>query len=99
MDNTTTYLQLIEHKRPTQVRLRLRIPKKYHQDPILSQLASRHNLDINFHAAVLGANANGDGWFDVSLRGTSEQIVNGFLYLNELDVEVLHRSLDEVDGW
>ncbi|MBD2733329.1 NIL domain-containing protein [Nostoc paludosum FACHB-159] len=58
---------------PTNKRIRLRIPKDYHQEPVISRLVSDYNLTVNITAAILGANAVGDGWFDLELKGTEAQ--------------------------
>jgi ABC-type methionine transport system ATPase subunit len=69
-------------------RIRLRIPKDYHQEPVISQLVSDYGLTINITAAILGANAVGDGWFDLDLKGTDTQIQDGLNYLQDLKLEV-----------
>ncbi|MEH2196731.1 NIL domain-containing protein [Nostoc sp.] len=59
-------------------RIRLRIPKDYHQEPVISRLVSNYGLTVNITAAILGANAIGDSWFDLKLQGkfiASEGIV------------------------
>jgi hypothetical protein len=56
-------------------------------------------LEVNFLGALLGANGQNDGWFDLVLKGHSEQINNALLELAELDVEVWHISGQETDGW
>lgn len=83
--------------RLTHQRLRVRIPKQYHQEPILSHLVSRFQVTVNITAAILGANANGDGWFDLELRGTETQIQDATNYLNELGLELWKDS--DRDGW
>ncbi len=85
--------------RLSQRRIRLRIPNNYHQDPVISHLVSRHGLTVNISAALLGANAQDDGWFDLDLRGTPEQLRSGLTYLSDLDVEVWHTATAEEDGW
>ncbi|MCC3469229.1 MAG: NIL domain-containing protein [Microcoleus sp. PH2017_06_SFM_O_A] len=40
--------------RLTQTRIRIRIPKQYHQEPVISNLISEHGLKVNFNAALLG---------------------------------------------
>ncbi|MBD2448832.1 NIL domain-containing protein [Nostoc sp. FACHB-152] len=69
-------------------RIRLRIPKDYHQEPVISQLVSDYGLTVNITAAILGANAVGDGWFDLDLKGTDTQIQNALNYLQHLELEV-----------
>lgn len=72
----------------TNKRIRLRIPKDYHQEPVISRLVSEYGLTVNIAAAILGANAVGDGWFDLDLQGTDAQIKSGLNYLQELELEV-----------
>lgn len=71
-----------------QKRIRIRIPKHYHQEPVISRLVSHYNLTVNITAAVLGANANGDGWFDLDVKGTNAEIESAMTYLSELDLEI-----------
>ncbi len=87
----------IPSDRITEQRIRIRIPKHYHQEPVISQLVSQYHLTVNIIAAILGANANGDGWFDLELRGSYEQIQAALTYLDELDLEVWQG--EESDGW
>jgi ABC-type methionine transport system ATPase subunit len=70
-----------------QKRIRLRIPQQLHQEPVISQLVSKHELTVNITAAILGVNGVGDGWFDLDLQGTSAQIDSALIYLNDLDLE------------
>ncbi|MDF5710316.1 MAG: NIL domain-containing protein [Nostoc sp. S4] len=69
-------------------RIRVRIPKNYHQEPVISRLISDYGLIVNITAAILGANAIGDGWFDLELKGTQAQIHSGLTYLHDLELEV-----------
>ena len=86
--------------RPTHTRIRIRIPKNYHDEPVISRLTSHYGLTVNITAALLGANARDDGWFDLELRGTSEQIRSALLYFNELDLETWSEADgDQHDGW
>ncbi len=86
-------------QRPTQTRIRLRIPKSYHQEPVISRLVSHYGLTVNITAAILGANARDDGWFDLELRGRVQQIDSALTYLNELDLEVWNSADNDDDGW
>jgi hypothetical protein len=72
----------------TNKRIRVRIPKDYRQEPVISRLVSDYGLTVNISAAILGANAIGDGWFDLDLQGTPEQIDSGLNYLKELKLEI-----------
>jgi ABC-type methionine transport system ATPase subunit len=90
-------IAMTEHSRLTQRRVRLRIPKQFHQEPVISQLVSNFQVTVNIMAAVLGANANGDGWFDLELRGTHEHVDQAFSYINDLGLETWQET--EQDGW
>lgn len=85
--------------RPTQTRIRVRIPKEYNDEPIISRLISHYGVTVNIAAALLGANARDDGWFDLELRGTTPQIQSALTYLNEMDLEIWSESNTEEDGW
>ncbi|MEG5039664.1 MULTISPECIES: NIL domain-containing protein [unclassified Microcoleus] len=78
--------------RPTQTRIRIRVPKEYHQEPVISNLISEYGLTVNFNAALLGVKTLDDGWFDLELNGTSKQIETALIYLNDLDVEIWSNS-------
>ncbi|WP_013320709.1 NIL domain-containing protein [Gloeothece verrucosa] len=93
------HLDQSEFDRPTETRLKIKIPQKYQQQPIISRLTSHHGLEVNIVAALLGANSQNDGWFDLEIRGSSQQIDNALLDLAELDVEVWYQSGQEIDGW
>ncbi|MGM3304831.1 NIL domain-containing protein [Anabaena sp. WFMT] len=69
-------------------RIRVKITKYYHQEPVISRLVSDYSLTVNIKAAFLGKNAIGDGWFDLDLQGTEAQIQNGLAYLQELELEI-----------
>lgn len=85
--------------RPTQTRIRIRIPKDLHEQPVISRLVSHHGVTVNITAALLSANARDDGWFDLELQGTRQQIQSALTYLNELDLEIWGESTSEEDGW
>lgn len=85
--------------RHTQTRIRIRIPKQYHQEPILSDLIAQYKLTINIQAALLTPNAKEDGWFDLELRGTVEQVQNALVYLNDLSLEIWHDSDAHQETW
>jgi ABC-type methionine transport system ATPase subunit len=76
----------------TNKRIRIRIPKDYHQEPVISRLVSEYGLTVNITAAILGANAVGDGWFDLELQGTDAQIQSALTYLRDLDLQVWDES-------
>lgn len=95
----TSDTEVLGADRPTQSRIRVRIPKELNNEPIISRLVSHHGLTVNITAALLGANAREDGWFDLELRGTSRQIQSALTYLNEMDLEMWGESNQEEDGW
>jgi ABC-type methionine transport system ATPase subunit len=88
---------MTQDQRQTQRRVRIRIPKQYHQDPVISHLVSQYQVTVNITAAILGANANGDGWFDLELRGLSSNIEEALTYLDQLDLEIWKET--DTDGW
>lgn len=85
--------------RPTQTRITIRIPKDLCEEPVISRLVSRHGVTVNITAALLSANARDDGWFELELRATSQQLQSALNYLNELDLEIWNQSTTEEDGW
>jgi ABC-type methionine transport system ATPase subunit len=85
--------------RPTHKRIRVRIPKEYNNEPIISRLVSHYGVTVNIAAALLGSNARDDGWFDLELRGTNPQIQSALTYLDEMDLEMWTESNPEADGW
>lgn len=89
----------LPNHRTNQTRVRVRIPKKYHQEPVLSNLISQQGLKVNIIAALLAVNAKEDGWFDLQLEGSAEQIDSALIYLSDLDVEIWQESSAGQDGW
>ena len=77
--------------------IRLRIPRNFHQEPVISRLVSDYGLTINITAAILGANAVGDGWFDLDLQGTTSQIDNAINHLQEIELEIWDEN--SVSSW
>jgi hypothetical protein len=69
-------------------KIRLRIQRNFHQEPIISRLVSDYGLTINITAAILGANAVGDGWFEIDLQGLPRQIDDAMNYLQQLKLEI-----------
>jgi ABC-type methionine transport system ATPase subunit len=88
---------MVSETQLTNKRIRLRIPKDYHQEPVISRLVSNYGLTVNIAAAILGANAVGDGWFDLDLQGTTAQIDSAITYLNELHLEIWDDS--QTSSW
>jgi ABC-type methionine transport system ATPase subunit len=69
-------------------RIRIRIPEKHHQEPVISKLVSDYHLTVNIKAAMLGSNGKGDGWFDLDLQGNSQDLELALNYLKHLDLEL-----------
>lgn len=85
--------------RPVQTRVRVRIPKQYQQEPVISDLISRYGITVNITAALLSANAREDGWFDLELRGRASSVQTALDYLNDLNMEIWLDSSDPTEGW
>lgn len=96
---TKLSLDQSNHNRPTEIRLKIRVPKKYQQEPIISELGTKHNLKVNILAAILGANGEGDGWFDLNLSGRAEELDDALIYLSDLDVEIWETLDINRSGW
>lgn len=101
LSSQTPSLDLLsDDSRPTQLRIRIRIPKEYQEEPISSRLISEYKLTVNVNAALLSANIKNDGWFDLDLRGNQRQIDSAMIYLNDLDVEIWSKSTDpDEENW
>jgi ABC-type methionine transport system ATPase subunit len=87
---------MISEDKLTHKRIRLRISKEYHQEPVISRLVSNYGLTVNISAAILGANGIGDGWFDLDLQGTTAQIDSAIIYLNDLDLQIWDESQNDI---
>lgn len=70
------------------LKISLHIPPKYLQKPIIFDLASNYNLEVNITSALLGEYGDGDGWFNLVLLGKNEHLKEGLNYLKQLDIEV-----------
>ena len=90
MASKVVNLAMVSDDQQNAKRIRLRIPKDYQQEPVISRLVSNYGLTVNITAAILGANGIGDGWFDLDLQGTSAQIESALTYINDLDLEIWH---------
>jgi ABC-type methionine transport system ATPase subunit len=94
---TPDSLSSTDDQRRTRTRIRVKIPKQYHQEPVISTLISQYELTINIKAALLGANPQEDGWFDLDLEGTACQLQNALIYINDLNLEIWRDA--EEDDW
>jgi ABC-type methionine transport system ATPase subunit len=81
-------IDLTSNQSFSEKRIRIRVPKERHQEPIISTMVANYKLVINIAAAVLGANAHGDGWFDLRLKGTAENVQAAMAYLRDLGVDI-----------
>jgi len=81
------------------MRIKIRIPKEFHEEPVISRLISQNGITVNIAAALLSTNARDDGWFDLELRGRASQIQSALTYLDELDLEIWGQSNSEEDDW
>lgn len=89
-----------DNARPTHVNVTVRIDRNYHQEPVISHLISKYGVTVNITAALLGENAQEDGWFNLELQGTNRQIHSALNYLNELDLEFWHKNDSDLqEGW
>ncbi|MEH2170224.1 MAG: NIL domain-containing protein [Nostoc sp.] len=79
--------------------MQVRIPKDLDEKPVISRLASHYGITIIIADAQVSANVPQYSCFDLELRGTVSQIESALTYLDELDLEVLHQSSPEEDGW
>ncbi|MEA5508334.1 NIL domain-containing protein [Crocosphaera sp. UHCC 0190] len=91
--------EIVEQKRQIERRIKIQIPPEYHQDPIISQLATFYHLKISIVGAMLGQDSNGSGWFDLELQGEYQQIENALLSLRENNIIIWDDSNEEYDGW
>ncbi|MFM7470607.1 MAG: NIL domain-containing protein, partial [Nodosilinea sp.] len=71
-----------------QIQVRLRIPKTYHGEPIISNLTSRYGLQVNIVAALLGADGGEDGWFDLVIDGEASLIRQALIDLVQLEADI-----------
>ncbi|MGH8000175.1 MAG: NIL domain-containing protein [Brasilonema sp.] len=85
--------------RRTTTHIRVCIPKELHKQPVISRLISYCGITVNIAAAQLNGYTLQPGKFDLELRGTVFQIASALTYLNELNLEILHRFVLEEDGW
>lgn len=99
IDMEVTVTSSTQGDRHIQTRIRVRIPKQYHQDPIISDLIRQYGVTVNITAALLSVNAKEDGWFDLELRGTVAQVQSALGYLNDLNLEIWRESDEQQSGW
>ena len=82
----------------TQIRIRIYIPQRYQQEPIISRLTSEYGLIVNITEAMLLPD-NAQGKFDLELKGTLSQICSGLTYLEKLQLKILGKPNAYGDSW
>ncbi|AMA08570.1 NIL domain-containing protein [Picosynechococcus sp. PCC 73109] len=85
--------------RHTQVNILVQIPKQYQQDPIITQLAVKYNVQVNILAATLGRDNTVSGWFDLQISGLNQAVKDALFYLEDHNVGVYHKESPKTDGW
>ncbi|BAT54455.1 hypothetical protein NOS3756_34250 [Nostoc sp. NIES-3756] len=76
----------------------IRIPQFYHRQPVISRLISRYGLTVNITAAFLDADTKKDGWFNLEIQGSEEDVKAGIEYLQTLSIEVEKIKLTYIKG-
>ena len=87
------------HESKTQIRIKIQIPRHYSHEPVISHLTAKYGLLVNITGALLGASSQGEGWFDLELRGIPQQIQSALTYLRSLDIKVWGKPNPDGDGW
>ena len=80
-------------------RIQLQIPAQYRQEPIISTLIKRYEVEVNIQSALLASNAQESGWFDLELCGLPARIQQGLDYLAQLQVEIWNGSQNSEQDW
>lgn len=68
--------------------VKIRIPNARHPDPVISNLINRYGLKVNILGALLGANGQEDGWFNLAIEGSAGTIHEALLDLVELEADL-----------
>lgn len=89
--------QELSHPDVQNLRITIKIPRDYQQDPILSELITKYGLKVNIFAAQLAGTGREDGWFDLGLSGHEFQITHALAYLSDQNVEIWNPK-DQKDG-
>lgn len=72
----------------SRVKFQVCIPKNYSSYPVIAGLVSCYGLTVNIIGALLDKETENDGWFDLELWGSRQQIVLGLRYLKELGLQI-----------
>ena len=89
-------MPLSTNANPPPVYIRTRIPKTYRRQPIISRLISSHGVTVNIVAALLGTSYRNDGWCDLELLGSPQQVEASLAYLQELNIDIFQLTLKSV---
>jgi len=82
----------------TKVRIKIKIPQTYQNEPVLSRLTSEHGLIFNITKAILGGKHQ-EYWLDLELIGTPKQIESAIAYLLKLQVKIWGKPNPDGDSW
>ncbi|BAZ17909.1 hypothetical protein NIES4071_97900 [Calothrix sp. NIES-4071] len=77
----------------TPIQTQIRLPGKYHKQPVISRLTSRYGLTVNITAASLMLGASNEGWFNIELSGNPEKLTNSLSYLKILGIDILQLEI------
>lgn len=77
----------------TPIQTQIRLPGKYHKQPVISRLTSRYGLTVNITAASLISGAYSEGWFNIELSGNPEKLTNSLSYLQVLGIDLLQLEI------
>jgi ABC-type methionine transport system ATPase subunit len=96
---TVGSLQAQQETHRMRQRIQLQIPPKYAQEPVISMLISRYEVEVNILSALMATNAQESGWFDLELFATPDRIQQALAYLSDLHVEIWTGSSKKDEGW
>jgi len=99
MQLPTVLFHLQNETQPVTVTIKIEIPQKTHQQPVISELISVYNLKVNIIAALLCRDGVGGGWFDLELEGTPEQIKQGIVFLMDNGTVVWKTLIGKQRQW
>ncbi len=71
----------ISNNQTNRLRLQLCISKNHYYKPVISELVSRYGVTVNITGALLKPDVQNDGWFDLEIWGSQDQLFSSFSYL------------------
>jgi len=71
----------ISSNQTNRIRLQLCISKNHYHKPVISELVSRYGVTVNITGALLKPDVQNDGWFDLEIWGSQDQLFSSFSYL------------------